>query len=68
MKQFLLRTIKITALIVPVARFLMLIPYNNRIETSRIRNFYKEDRDTPIRKESGRPGRPLLCDYCKPCS
>lgn len=46
MKQFLLRTVKITALIVPVVLFLMLIPYNNRIETSRIRNFYKEDRDT----------------------
>ena len=46
MKQFLLRTVKITALILPVILFLMLIPYNNRIETSRIRNFYKEDKDT----------------------
>lgn len=46
MKQFILRTLKLAAVIVPVMLFLMLIPYNNRIETSRIRNFYKEPEDT----------------------
>lgn len=34
------------AVMVPVVLFLMLIPYNSRLETSRIRNFYKEPADS----------------------
>ncbi len=46
MKRNVTRTIKLTALILPVVILLLLIPYNSKIETLRIRGFYKEEPDS----------------------
>ncbi len=46
MKRNFSRIIKLTALILPVVILLLSVPYNSRIETLRIRGFYKEERDS----------------------
>lgn len=46
MKRNILRVVKLVALLLPAVMLVLMIPYNNQLETPRIQGFYKEGEDT----------------------